>query len=206
VRWKAPRVAGRNLVAAKLGESGANADETQKAKEPVLGPGGVPRGLPYEKDSMSPVPEGDHATEIAQPVFASQTTSFEGAGVGYRRAAIVAQFAEFLRRSSHARSDSFDELLGEAQKLDREAEDKDFHELVGLVQGARNLILSNLPSCDDLCQTIDAVRRNQILRAEQERLSTEVDAKFLQQLEQQNAELELRIRELLRRRLEQQPK
>src|SRR6185369_10216918 len=36
----------------------------------------------------------EEATEIAQPVLASQMTSFEGAGPAYRRAVIVAQFAE----------------------------------------------------------------------------------------------------------------
>jgi CHASE3 domain sensor protein len=68
------------------------------------------------------------------------------------------------------------------------------------------LILANLPQCDELCQTIDVVRRNQILRAEHEMLSLDRDQKTLDEIAKQNAELEARIRELLRRKLEAQTK
>ncbi len=148
----------------------------------------------------------EKATEIEKPVLASQATSFEGAGVGYRRAVIVAQFAELLRRSTHARGDSLDDLIAEAQKLEREIQGADFSELVVLMQKSRGLILQNLPACDELCQAIDVIRRNQILRAEHESLSTERDAKLLEELEKQNADLEQKIRELLRRRLEEKGK
>ena len=49
--------------------------------------------------------ESDTATEIAQPVYSkSAAGSFIATSPGYRRAVLVAQFAEFLRRSIHARS------------------------------------------------------------------------------------------------------
>lgn len=194
LRWKAPRVAGR---IAPLQE-GLRRDENSPNEETRM------KGLGYVGDrSTGESNSSERATEIAKPVLASQATSFEGAGAGYRRAVLVAQFAELLRRSTHARGDSLDDLIAEAQKLERELKGNDFSELVILMQKSRALVLQNIPSCDELCQAIDVIRRNQILRAEHESLSVERDAKLTQELEKQNAELEQRIRELLRRRLEE---
>jgi len=148
----------------------------------------------------------EEATEIERPVIASSMTSYEGASFGYKRAVIVAQFAEFLRRSSHARGRSFDDLIAEAQKLEKQGDDHDVAELVTLLEKSRSLILASLPQCDELCQTIDVIRKNQILRAEHDMLSLERDQKTLDELAKQNAELEARIRELLRRRLEAKSK
>jgi hypothetical protein len=132
----------------------------------------------------------EEANEIASPVLASQQTGFEGAGVGYRRAAVVAQFAEFLRRSVHARGDSLDELIAEADKLVRETGDSETAELDLLLHKSRQLILNSLPGCDDLCQAIDAVRRNSLLRCQSELLAKEMDAKLLEELEAENQKLE----------------
>ena len=148
----------------------------------------------------------EEAAEIAEPVLASRQTSFEGAGTGYRRAVIVAQFAEFLRRSVHARGDSLDDLIADAAKLEKETEDPEVGELLVLVQKSKKLILDALPPCDDLCRTIDAVRRNEILRSEREMLAKGDDRKLADDLEKQNADLETQIRELLRRKLEQRVK
>jgi Ca-activated chloride channel family protein len=148
----------------------------------------------------------EEATEIERPVLASSMTSYEGASFGYKRAVIVAQFAEFLRRSSHARGRSFDDLIAEAQKLEKQGDDRDVAELVTLLEKSRSLILASLPQCDELCQTIDVIRKNQILRAERDMLSLERDQKTLDELAKQNAELEARIRELLRRKLESKSK
>jgi hypothetical protein len=117
----------------------------------------------------------------------------------------VAQFAEFLRRSTHARGRSLDDLIAEAKKIENQGDD-DFRELVSLLEKSRGLILANLPACDELCQAVDVIRRNQILRAEHEMLSTERDAKLLDELARQNADLEQRFRELLRHQLEQRSK
>jgi Ca-activated chloride channel family protein len=148
----------------------------------------------------------EEATEIAEPVLASRQTSFEGAGTGYRRAVIVAQFAEFLRRSVHARGDSLDALITDAEKLAKETTDPELGELVVLMHKSKQLILNALPPCDDLCQTIDAVRRNELLRSEREMLAKELDGKLVTDLEKQNADLERQIRDLLRRKLEQKVK
>jgi Ca-activated chloride channel family protein len=145
----------------------------------------------------------EEATEMTAPVSSSRRTTFEGAGPGYRRAIVVAQFAEFLRRSIHARGDSLDDLILEADKLLKETSDPEVGELVVLLHKSKKLILDALPPCDDLCQAIDAVRRNEMLRAERELLARDLDSKTLTDLEKQNADLEQQIRDLLRRKIEQ---
>jgi len=145
----------------------------------------------------------EEANEIARPVLAGQQTGFEGAGIGYRRAAVVAQFAEFLRRSVHARGDSLDDLIVEADKLVKETGDPETTELVLLMHKSKQLILNALPACDDLCQAIDAVRRNSLLRCQEELLAKESNQKILEDVEAENRKLEERIRDLLRRRLEE---
>ena len=144
----------------------------------------------------------EEATEMAQPVFGSSRTSFEGAGAGYRRAVVVAQFAEFLRRSVHARGESLDELITEADKLEKETHDPESGELVLLLHKSKQLILAALPPCDDMCQAIESLRRRELLRCEHAQLEKEQDTKLLAELERQDAELEARIRDLLRRKLE----
>jgi Ca-activated chloride channel homolog len=150
-------------------------------------------------------PEQDAATEIAVPVSAAQMTNFEGAGQGYRKAVLAAQFAEILRRSIHARGDSLDDLLNESLKLQKEIpNDKDFTEFVLLVSKAKDLILRTMPACDDLCQAIDAVRENQYRHAQLEQLQHEQDAKVLEELRRQNDEMESRLRDVIRRHLERE--
>jgi len=145
----------------------------------------------------------EEANEVAKPVLAGKQTGFEGAGVGYRRAAVVAQFAEFLRRSVHARGDSLDDLIAEADKLVKETGDPETAEFVLLVHKSKQLILNALPACDDLCQAIDAVRRNSLLRCQEELLAQQSNQKILEDIEAENRKLEERIRDLLRRRLEE---
>ena len=67
---------------------------------------------------------------------------------------------------------------------------------------SKQLILNALPACDDLCQAIDAVRRNSLLRCQEELLAKESNQKILEDVEAENRKLEERIRDLLRRRLE----
>jgi len=193
------------------GEVGAGHQVTA-LYELELGPGAAEKPLATvhlrwkAPRSVAAPAASEEATEIAHPVLASQRTSFEGAAPGYRRAVVVAQFAEFLRRSVHARGDSLDDLILEAAKLERETADPEVTRFVGLLRKSRDLILRALPDCDDLCQTIEAIRRNALLRCERESLAREVDGHVVAELEKQNAELEQRIRELLRRKLEQEAK
>lgn len=145
----------------------------------------------------------EEATEIAQTILGGERTSWEGAGPGYRRATVVAQFAEFLRRSYHAKSDSYDQMLADARKLALETPDAEFASLVTLMEKAKALILNGWPaSHDDLALAIDKVRENCVLRAQLERVAHERDRELLAELEVQNRQLEERLRTLLRNRLE----
>jgi hypothetical protein len=146
----------------------------------------------------------EEASEIAKVVRYGQRTSWEGSGVGYRRAVLAGQFAEFLRRSYHARNDSFDQMIADAKQLELQAADKDFSELVTLMEKSKSLILNGGPTpSDELALAIDKVRENCVLRAQLERLADERARAFLADLELQNRRLEEQLREILRHRLEQ---
>jgi len=143
-------------------------------------------------------PLEDTATEIAHPVSFASAGSWEGASGGYQRSVLVAQFAEILRRSVHARGDSLDVLIAESAKLDATLADPDFTEFVALLQKSRELILRHIPHHDDLTLCIDAIRRNRILHAQYEELRRDEKRAVIDELERQNAQLEARIRELIR--------
>ncbi|MBL8858623.1 MAG: von Willebrand factor type A domain-containing protein [Planctomycetes bacterium] len=151
--------------------------------------------------------ESDKASEIEHAVSGNQVSTFEGAGQSYRKAVLAAQFAEILRRSIHARGDSLDDLLNESLKLQKEIPgDTEFSEFVLLVSKSKDLILRSVPACDELCQAIDAVREHHYRRAQLERLQAEMDQKTIADLKRQNDELEAKLRDLVRRRLENKPR
>jgi Ca-activated chloride channel family protein len=163
--------------------------------------------LRYKAPRIVNGPANEEATEIKAEVLGSKQTSFEGSDAGYRRAVIVGQFAEFLRRSVHARGRSLDELLAEAHKLEAQLpQDAEFREFVALAERSKQLVLSNLPGCDELCQAIDAYRTWQFQCAQAERLSHERQQQIVEDLARQNRDMEEKIRELLRRRLENSPR
>lgn len=87
------------------------------------------------------------------------------ASAGYRRSVLVGQFAEFLRRSVHARSDSVDRLLVEVERLDAELRDPDFSEFVTLVKRSRELVLAELQRGDWIDDCGDALKHHEFLRA-----------------------------------------
>lgn len=151
-------------------------------------------------------PREDSATERSFAVSDSMLTSFEGASAGYKRSVYVAQFAEILRRSVHARGDSLDELIAEAVRLAPQLGDADFDELVAMMQKSRALILQHAPRHDTLSTCIDSIRRNEILRAQYDELRQSQSQEVLAELERQNRELEARIEELIRGELEAQLK
>ena len=102
-------------------------------------------------------PGADEATEVSSAVMASSAaSSFEATGAGYRRSVLVAQFAEFLRRSVHARGDSVDALVDEATKLEPELRDPDFTEFLGLVKlAAPQLKALQAAGTDELVAMLD---------------------------------------------------
>ncbi|MCY2959900.1 MAG: von Willebrand factor type A domain-containing protein [Planctomycetota bacterium] len=141
------------------------------------------------------------ANEASFEVNAKSYQAFESSPPGHRRALIVAQFAEILRRSIHARGESLDDLIAEASRLQAQIPgDKDFAEFTALVLRAKDTILRTLPACDEMCQTIDALRSNQYLGAvigESGR-----DPRTLEEIERTRRDLEQRLRELLRQEAE----
>ncbi len=151
-------------------------------------------------------PLEDSATERSFQVSAEQLTTWEGASDGYKRSVLVAQFAEILRRSVHARGDSIDELIAESAKLATQMKDPDFDELVAMLQKSRELIIKHLPRRDTLTMCIDSIRRNHILRAQYEELRQTQNQTVIAELERQNQELEQRIEQLIRGELEAQVK
>jgi len=147
-------------------------------------------------------PLEDSAMEVEQPVSFAIATTWEGAELGYKRAAIVAQFAEILRRSVHARSDSLEQLIEEGVQLAAQMQDTDLVEFVTLLQTSKELILRHTPRDDDLANCIDSIRRNRILRAQYEELRKTENLAVIAELERVNQELEQRIRDLIREELE----
>jgi len=148
-------------------------------------------------------PLEDAATEVSHSLAFDEAKAWEGTSLGYRRSALVAQFAEILRRSVHARGDSLDELLRETVKLAEQDRDPDLVEFLTLLQTSRDLIVRQAPRYDDLSNCIDSIRRNRILRAQYEELRQTEKLAALQELERTNEELEQRIRDLIRAELEQ---
>ncbi len=146
-------------------------------------------------------PGPDAATETERSIAASALAAdWNEQAFGLKRAALVAQFAEFLRRSTHARGDSIDDLAIESHALAAASGDKDLTEFASLVDRAKGLI-PQLPPQDPLVDALDAIRKNRVLRAELEDLAKARDQSLVDELERQNRELEARIRDLLRERL-----
>jgi len=83
---------------------------------------------------------------------------------GYRRSVLVAQFAEFLRRSVHARRDSLDLLVAESERLEREQRDPDFTQFVELVRRSRQILLAELARRDWIDDCGDLIRHRHYLR------------------------------------------
>jgi Ca-activated chloride channel family protein len=138
--------------------------------------------------------ETDAASETAQPVsWKGAASQFGGATPGYRRSVLVAQFAEFLRRSTHARNDSLDQLIAEAKSLDQVLGDDDFTEFVALVERSRQLVLTELNRYDELERALDAIRQAAYLQTQLEELNLRLGHERLYELEAAVARLAERI-------------
>jgi Ca-activated chloride channel family protein len=80
----------------------------------------------------------DEATEIERGFWLNQAQgTFEGSSIGFQKNALAAQFAEFLRRSSHARGDSVSLLRFKLEELAKTTADPELVELAALVQLAQ---------------------------------------------------------------------
>jgi Ca-activated chloride channel family protein len=137
--------------------------------------------------------------ETAQLVSAASGAPFETSPVGYRRAVVVAQFAEFLRRSVHARGDSFEDLMREAARIEQQEPQPEFLEFVALLERTRDLLTRAEPPCDELCEALEALKRGQYRLAELEALGANRNETLFEQVQRENAALEQAARALLER-------
>lgn len=149
---------------------------------------------PHGEGALEKAHESEHAVTARSVAGSHQQTS-----PGYRRAVLVAQFAEFLRHSVHANGDSLDRLIDEAQKLGRELRDPEFDELVALVVKSRELILARIASVDRCDARLDELRRIECLRAEAELLGRGEGE--LSELEGRRATLEREVFDCLQQRM-----
>ncbi len=149
-------------------------------------------------------PLEDSAQELSVAVQRNTGTAWEGSSLGYRRSVLVAQFAEILRRSRHARGDSLDALIADSRAIGALEQHDDFDEFVGLLERSRQLILQQGPVRTDLSDCIDALRTNRVLRAQLEDLQREESQALLEEMAKTNASLEARIRDLVREELKGQ--
>lgn len=153
------------------------------------------------------VPENEQPAvqEVAHGVLAkSAAASYATTSPGYRRSVLVAQFAEFLRRSVHARTDSLDRLIDEARKLSGELRDKDFDEFVDMLTRSHELVRLELARRDWLQECGDLLRHRRFLHCQLDELYRRYprcfdDAQAKAHLEAQLREIELRLAELEQR-------
>jgi hypothetical protein len=142
--------------------------------------------------------ESNEETEIARSVQPRDAVgSFAAATAGYRRSVLVAQFAELLRRSIHARHDSLDRLIAEAQRLATELKDPEFDELVSLMIKSRELVLRAYPPPGWYERCCDEIRHRCYLEAQIEDMRQRLGrAEDLGDVERGLRDVEERLREL----------
>ena len=119
----------------------------------------------------------------------------------FRLSACVAEFAEILRQSVHARDGSFGAVVRLAEPLVDELKgDADVPEFVALVQQAARLP-DLLPRRDELVRCVDELKRLRWMREEYRDTKSDADEALMRRLEEQNRELEKELRDALDRAL-----
>jgi Ca-activated chloride channel family protein len=147
-------------------------------------------------------PASEEASEISKPVFAKDAAGmFEATSFGYRRAVLAAQFAEFLRRSVHARGDSLDQLIADAQKLAGEKKDPEVAELSDMVMKSKVLLQSEFARRGDIDAQVYSLRNDCWEHARLEALQRESDREAMRILDEQIHAREIALRTLLNERL-----
>ncbi len=120
----------------------------------------------------------------------------------FRLAGAVGQFAEFLRRSEHARGDSYAALQEQTSALARELRsDAQVVELRDLVDRTASLVRQLWPD-DELSLLVEEARRKHLAECELESLPQRSDKveQLLKEVRLQNEALERRLQELLQPR------
>jgi len=127
--------------------------------------------------------EGEHARAAAEQALEQERTlqasavlpGFASATNGYQRAVLVAQFAETLRQSVHARGDAFADLLRESRRLEKALGDPDFTEFVALLEKANPLLdvrsKEETPHVQQLLDELSKLHYEQALRERKRELA-----------------------------------
>ena len=133
-------------------------------------------------------------------------TGFDSGSEGYRRAVLVAQFAELLRRSVHTKGDSLESFEMHVMKLAEQVGDPETVEFADLVTRALPFLLKRAEADQDELRTLihelcrleyeAGVREQMADREDAEPLDPDVERAFQEELE----DVQAQIRELVARR------
>ena len=145
--------------------------------------------------------ESEYAREQAWVVDAGAARqTFHQAGAGYRTSALVAQFAEFLRRSVHARGDSFDQFVGEVSRLEQEVRTPKVAEFANLVRQSERIVRAEIGRYSALQRCYDDLRQHTYLYAQVDELKLQLNEARRSELERERQRLEQELRDLMRKR------
>lgn len=204
-RWRQLGYENRAVAAGAFRDDRVDAGEAQAGRQTTalyeLDLAGAPSGDPLIgtlRVRWQPTQRGGAAQERALPIRLGRAAwTFAAASAGFRRSALVAQAAEVLRGSVHARGDSLDELVAECERLALELRDPSFDEFVGLVRRARELALARRAQQGELERLTDELRENSVRRQVIEQQARERQWQELEELAQRSRDLEARIQVLL---------
>ncbi|MCA9002733.1 MAG: DUF3520 domain-containing protein, partial [Planctomycetes bacterium] len=138
--------------------------------------------------------ETEHGVKVA-----AGSVPFAAASPGFARSVVAAQFAEVLRRSTHASGDDYGQLVMEANRvadLPAFAGDGETQELAGMIRRAGQLGAGAPVHRDELWVTVNEYRRHRYLCETERELGHKPTSERLAEIAAINGELENRIREL----------
>ena len=149
-------------------------------------------------DEGRAVNEEAGALEISHPVGVEGTVfDFAAASMGFRKSALVAQTAEILRRSLHARGDSLTELGVQVERLADQTSDPDFREFATLFASNREALENLVQPATEGSGLLDELKYLRLELEREREAEGQPDAKVLSGLEQRIGEVEERMRELV---------
>ena len=143
----------------------------------------------------------DKSVEIERSFgTAALAPDFQAASPGYRRSALVAQFAEVLRESVHARGDSWKKLVAWVEKLEPELGEPEFTEFAALLARAEPLVEERrLRATPEVDAALDRLRMLQFERTQRELVEKDEDpervAREAEAIEAAEAELREAVRQ-----------
>ena len=180
-------------IVPRVGSTGAFITARVRYKPPFA----VDRG----QTSLRSAEQAEVALEIEASLRWDQLVpTYEAASWGYRRATLVAQFAELMRHSIHARGERVDDLIRELERLcGQRRDDAELDELLGLVRQARpglQKIEKAYRSRPAWQGSVDELRRLNYRAAQRELLGAGDEESAARNAAQMKA-LESRLREIL---------